>query len=87
MLPDFPWRVPRPLVVPFMVRRRLPRMAFAGAKETNAPHLERSWLRTAELLENHLQGRPHLFGGRPAFGDFGVWGNLKQAYSDPSCGR
>ena len=87
MMPDLPLRLLRPLLVPFMIRRMVPRMAFAGANETNAPHLERSWFRTVELLENHLQGRAYLFGGRPAFGDFGVWGNFNQAYSDPTCGR
>ena len=65
----------------------VPRMAFAGANETNAPHLERSWFRTVELLEAHLEHRSYLFGARPAFADFGVWANLNQAYSDPTCGR
>jgi len=87
MMPDLPLRLLRPLLVPFTIRRMVPRMAFAGANETNAPHLEQSWFRTVELLENHLAQRPYLFGGRPAFGDFGIWGNFNQAYSDPTCGR
>jgi glutathione S-transferase len=87
MMPDFPWKALRPILVPFMIRRMVPRMAFAGANETNAGHLQRSWFRTVEQLEAHLADRPYLFGGRPAFGDFGVWGNLNQAYSDPTCGR
>jgi len=87
MMPGYPWNVLRPFVIPFIVRRMVPRMAFAGANETNAPHLERSWFRTVELLEAHLAGRLYLFGERPAFADFGIWGNLNQAYSDPSCGR
>jgi len=87
MMPDLPWKAIRPFLVPFIIRRMVPRMAFAGANETNAPHLQRSWLRTMELLEGHLAERAYLFGGRPAFGDFGVWGNLNQAWSDPTCGR
>ena len=87
MMPDFPWKALRPFLVPFMIRRMVPRMAFAGANETNAPHLKRSWFRTIELLEAHLEHRSYLFGGRPAFGDFGVWGSLNQAYSDPTCGH
>jgi glutathione S-transferase len=86
MLPSYPLRALRPLMVPIMIRRMVPRMAFAGANPTNAPHLERSWLRTVELLEAHLSIRPYLFGSRPAFGDFGIWGNLNQAHSDPTCG-
>jgi len=87
MLTGFPWKALRPIMVPFMIRRMVPRMAFAGANATNAPHLERSWFRTVELLEAHLERHPYLFGGRPAFADFGIWGNLNQAYSDPTCGR
>lgn len=87
MLAGSPLRRLQPLLVPFMIRRMVPRMAFAGANETNAPHLQRSWFRTVEILEAHLEGRAYLFGGRPAFGDFGIWGNLGQAYSDPTCGR
>jgi glutathione S-transferase len=86
MLPSYPMRALRPFLVPLMIRRMVPRMAFAGANATNAPHLERSWLRTVELLEAHLADRAYLFGGRPAFGDFGIWGNFDQAYSDPTCG-
>jgi glutathione S-transferase len=82
----YPMRALIPLMVPFMIRRMVPRMAFAGANEINAPHLERSWRRTVALLEAHLAERAYLFGARPAFGDFGVWGNMNQAYSDPTCG-
>jgi glutathione S-transferase len=87
MLSEYPLRAFRSLVVPFMIRRMVPRMAFAGANATNAPHLERSWFRTVARLEDHLADRRYLFGARPAFGDFGIWGNLNQAYSDPTCGR
>ncbi len=87
MTPTYPWKLLRPVLPPFMVRRMRPRMAFAGANATNAPHLQRSWVRTVELLDAHLEGRSYLFGERPAFGDFGVFGNLRQAYTDPSCGR
>jgi glutathione S-transferase len=87
MLSEWPWKALRPLLVPLMIRRMIPRMAFAGANATNRPHLERSWFRTIELLEAHLERRSYLFGERPAFGDFGIWGNLDQAYSDPTCGR
>jgi len=86
MLPRFPLRFLRPVMRPILIRRMVPRMAFAGANETNRLHLQRSWLGTVELLETHLAERPYLFGARPAFGDFGVWGNLYQAYSDPTCG-
>lgn len=87
MFPDWPLKALQPLLVPLMIRRMVPRMAYAGANETNAPHLKESWLRTVELLEAHLAGRSYLFGERPAYGDFGIWGNLRQAFTDPTCGR
>ena len=86
-LDKYPLKALTPIFIPLTIRRMVPRMAFAGANKTNAPHLQRSWFRTVELLEAHLQSRKYLFGERPAFGDFGVWGNLNQAHSDPTCGR
>jgi hypothetical protein len=38
------------------------------------------------LLEAHLEGRSYLFGGRPAFADFGLWGQLYNLHSDPTPG-
>jgi len=84
MLPGVPLKWIRPLFRPVLIRRMVPRMAFAGANDTNRPHLRRSWERTVALLDAHLEKRPYLFGGRPAFGDFGIWGNVAQAYSDPT---
>jgi glutathione S-transferase len=86
MLPRMPLRLARPIMKLVLIRRMVPRMAFAGANDTNRPHLERSWRRTVELLDAHLAQRPYLFGERPAFGDFGIWGNLNQAFSDPTGG-
>ena len=86
MLEGHPLRIFAPVVAPFVVRRMIPRMAFAGANSNNAPLLEESWHSLLALLQAHLRERPYLFGGRPAFGDFGLWGQLHQAYTDPTCG-
>ena len=75
-----------PIAAVFLRRRMVPRMAFAGANPTNRPHLEASWHRTIEILEAHLADRPYLFGGRPAFGDFGIWGQVHQASTDVTAG-
>ena len=32
-----------------------------------------------------FSGRAYLLGARPCFGDFGLWGQMHQAYIDPSC--
>jgi glutathione S-transferase len=86
MLEGHPLRVFAPIMARLMVRRMVPRMSFAGANANNAPILIESFTNLVAILEDHLRDRPYLFGGRPAFGDFGLWGQLYQAYIDPTCG-
>ena len=38
------------------------------------------------LLDDHLARRPYLFGGRPAYGDFGLWGQFYELWTDPTTG-
>ena len=86
MLEGHPLRIFAPWVAPFLVRRMVPRMSFAGANQNNAPLLVESFQNLVAMLELHLADRAYLFGGRPAFGDFGLWGQLYQASIDPTCG-
>ncbi len=86
MTQGHPLRFVRPVVAHLIVRRMVPRLAFAGANATNRPHLEASWRRSVEILEAHLSRRAYLFGGRPCFGDFGIWGQFAQACSDVTAG-
>jgi glutathione S-transferase len=86
MLEGHPLRIFAPIVAPFIVRRMIPRMAFAGANPNNAPILVESFANLTAMLDDHLRSRPYLFGARPAFGDFGLWGQLHQAFIDPTCG-
>lgn len=86
MLEGHPLRVFAPIMARVLVRRMVPRMAFAGANPNNAPILVESFANLVAMLDEHLIDRPYLFGGRPAFGDFGLWGQLHQAYIDPTCG-
>ena len=86
MLEGHPLRIFAPLMAPFVVRRMVPRMGYAGANANNAPLLIESWERLVAMLEAHLSDRAYLLGGRPAFGDFGLWGQIHQAFADPTCG-
>jgi glutathione S-transferase len=74
-----------PLMAPLIVKRMVPRMGFAGANDNNKPILIKSFANLVTLLEAHLQSHSYLFGERPALADFGLWGQLHQAYIDPSC--
>jgi glutathione S-transferase len=85
MLQRHPLRIFAPIVARFIVRRMVPRMAYAGANANNAPILIESFHDLVAMLDVHLRTRGYLFGARPAFGDFGLWGQLYQAFKDPTC--
>tara|TARA_B110000914_G_scaffold161607_1_gene142227 strand:- start:301 stop:654 length:354 start_codon:yes stop_codon:yes gene_type:complete len=52
----------------------------------NIPYLQRPFESVVAKLDTHLATRPYLLGGRPSFGDFGIWGNIYQAWTDPTAG-
>jgi glutathione S-transferase len=66
--------------------RMVDRVWFVGSNEVTAPQIEAGFLDMLGLLDIHLAGRPYLFGGRPAFGDFGLWGQIYQMWIDPTAG-
>ena len=51
-----------------------------------ASQIEIGFQEMLALLEDHLSTRPYLFGGRPAFGDFGLWGQFYEIWTDPTAG-
>jgi glutathione S-transferase len=66
--------------------RMVDRVWFVGSNAVTAPQIEAGFLEMLVLLDNHLASRPYLFGGRPAFGDFGLWGQIYQMWRDPTAG-
>ncbi len=62
------------------------RLGFVGSSEKTRPIIEASFKRTLGLLDTHLAQRPYLLGGRPGLADFGVWGQLYEAATDPTPG-
>jgi len=67
--------------------RMVNRVWFVGSSEQTAPQIEGSFQRGIERIEAHLASRPYLFGARPAFGDFGMWGQIYNAWTDPTAGE
>ena len=68
-----------------MIRGRMTgRVWFVGSNEKTAPLIEASFRESLALLEAHLAERPYLFGARPAFADFGLWGQIYNAWTDPT---
>jgi len=66
--------------------RMVPRLSFVGSTAATAEQIETSFHRQLAILERHLDGRPYLFGRRPAFGDFGLFGQLYECSTDPTPG-
>jgi glutathione S-transferase len=67
-------------------QRMVGRVWFVGSNEETAPQIEESYREALGLLEAHLRSRPYLFGARPVFADFGLWGQLYNCGSDPTPG-
>jgi glutathione S-transferase len=66
--------------------RMVGRVWFVGSNAQTAPQIEESFVDSVAQIERHLAGRPYLFGSRPAFGDFAMWGQIYNAYTDPTPG-
>jgi glutathione S-transferase len=67
--------------------RMVGRIGFVGSSATTAPLIEASYRDALKILAKHLAARPYLFGARPAFGDFGLWGQLYECWTDPTPGE
>jgi glutathione S-transferase len=69
------------------VRARMSdRLWFVGSNAATAPLIETGFLGMLGWLDNHLATRRYLFGSRPAFGDFGLWGQFYELWTDPTAG-
>jgi glutathione S-transferase len=66
--------------------RMVERVWFVGSNEVTASQIETGFAEMLGLLETHLATRPYLFGGRPAYGDFGLWGQFYELWTDPTAG-
>ena len=69
-----------------IVQRMVGRVWFVGSNEQTAPQIERSYNEAVGQLEAHLAERRYLFGARPAFADFGLWGQVYNCWTDPTAG-
>ncbi|MGB3550549.1 MAG: glutathione S-transferase family protein [Candidatus Binatus sp.] len=66
--------------------RMVGRVWFVGSSPQTAPQIEDSFCETLAMLETHLANRAYLFGARPAFGDFAMWGQIYNLWTDPTPG-
>jgi len=66
--------------------RMVDRVWFVGSNARTAAQIELGFQDMLGLLDDHLAARPYLFGARPAFGDFGLWGQFYELCTDPTAG-
>ena len=66
--------------------RMVNRVWFVGSSAQTAAQIESSFQAGMAQLDAHLASRAYLFGGRPVFGDFGMWGQIYNAWTDPTAG-
>jgi glutathione S-transferase len=85
MMPDLPPEN-RAGAVEMVKGRMVPRLKFVGSSPQTKDLIEGSFARQLTILEAHLAEREYLFGGRPAFGDFGLFAQLYQCSTDPTPG-
>ena len=64
--------------------RMVGRVWFVGSNAQTAPQIEDSFCASLAMIETHLANRAYLFGGRPAYGDFALWGQLYNMWTDPT---
>ena len=83
MMPDVDAPV-REQIATGIRERMVGRVWFVGSSPQTAPRIEQSFSDALTLLEAHLATRPYLFGSRPAFADFGLWGQIYNAWTDPT---
>jgi glutathione S-transferase len=62
------------------------RVWFVGSNETTAPFIEETFHAALAQLDAHLKGRAYLFGARPSFADFALWGQIYNMWTDPTPG-
>jgi glutathione S-transferase len=69
-----------------VAERMTGRLGFVGSNDKTQPLIEASYKHALALLDAHLAARPYVLGGRPAMADFGLWGQLYEAATDPTPG-
>lgn len=64
--------------------RMIGRVWFVGSSDHTAPFIETTFHHALKQLDEHLSTRAYLFGARPSFADFALWGQLYNMWTDPT---
>ncbi|MEM1112778.1 MAG: glutathione S-transferase domain-containing protein [Pseudomonadota bacterium] len=69
-----------------IAERMVGRVWFVGSSEETAGQIEEGFQHAMGQLDDHLAERSYLLGERPSFGDFGLFGQIYNAITDPTPG-
>ena len=61
-----------------IAERQINRLWVVGSNDETAEVIDKSYKRYLQLMENHLQNCPFMFGQRPSSSDFALYGQLTQ---------
>jgi glutathione S-transferase len=64
--------------------RMVGRVWFVGSSDATAPFIEETFHQALAQLDAHLASRPYVFGARPSFADFALWGQIYNMWTDPT---
>jgi glutathione S-transferase len=67
-------------------QRMVGRVWFVGSSEATAAFIEETFHLGLAQLDAHLKTRAYLFGARPTFADFALWGQIYNMWTDPTPG-
>ena len=60
------------------------RLWVIGSNENTQRTIESSFHNLLALLQEHLKDRTYIFGERPSYADFALWGQIYNAWQDPT---
>lgn len=75
-------RLFQPVAARLLKYRMQKNLSKFGASKVNEPLLETSWLSLLKLLDKHFEVHAYIFGGKPSYADFSLYGQLAQCYRD-----
>lgn len=68
-----------------MIKQRMSGRAWViGSNEQTEGAITDSFENLLSLLQRHLRGRKYILGDRPSYADFALWGQIYNAWTDPT---
>ena len=60
------------------------RLWVIGSNKTTEEQITNSFHNLLTKLNSHLKVRKYIFGNKPSYADFGLWGQIYNSYTDPT---